>query len=399
MNEPQEKTAKAKKSKKQKGPDDDPVETAATALPLTSCSSSSSSSFMVTRPEKQSPVTYQATPQLSVVPEVLSEHRLATVAEVEVTPLRQGDRYEKPTAEVLEALKHALFSSLPPEDYLKRKAKAEALRLSTSCPVEPLQAAQVECDTSPNWTGIFGLVGSSGRQPRLSLPSLERCPKDILRARAEVLSDDARMCGQIGYLTLNGIKAGGPTICETAGSDAMDQIREQVFLKDWQAGLGASIDDDDMADDDQNLTHAEQCFVRHDIAKLRSMLVAALPLKEHFIALRREEDQRIVPMNKHDKVDYELPSATCLRVSPWSYVLSLGADSDEFVPTDTRHLGGSTFPSSSSSCCISSWMGHRPLLVSTSCFPPCLVVGYIGGGHGAESLFSTLGSPSSSSSS
>eukprot|EP00971_Amphidinium_carterae_P023366 461013-Amphidinium_carterae.1 len=90
------------------------------------------------------------------------------------------------------------------------------------------------------------------------------------------------------------------------------------------------------------------------------MLEAALPLKEHFMALRREEDLRVLPMNKHDKADYEVPLATCLRVSPWSYVLSLGADSDELIPTDTRHIGGSfmsSSPSSLWSCtsCSPSW--------------------------------------------
>eukprot|EP00971_Amphidinium_carterae_P133008 2633684-Amphidinium_carterae.1 len=138
------------------------------------------------------------------------------------------------------------------------------------------------------------------------------------------------------------------------------------------------------------MTHAEICFDRDNLAKLKSMLDAALPLKEHFIALRREEDLRVLPMNKHDKADYEIPLATCLRVSPWSYVLSLGADSDELVPTDTRHLGGALVSSSSSS----SWLS------SSSCSPSWstemrswpLVLNHPGGGLGADSICRQLGS-------
>eukprot|EP00971_Amphidinium_carterae_P157283 3118048-Amphidinium_carterae.1 len=450
VNEPQAKPTKPKKSKKQEKPEVEPAEVPASSSLLTSCSSSSSSSFRAATPAFQVHETSHTNHPLPVVPEVPSELRLATVTVVEVTPLRQGERYEKPTAEVIEALRHALFSSLPPEDYLRRKATAEALQLSTSCPVEPLPTTQIEIDTIPNWTGIFGLVGSicpitlllppdedlqhadlTGDLPleglwkvvakeavlrtsaSTSSPIIGKVPKgtivrvignpryfqSILRTRAEVISDHPLMCGQIAYLTLNCIKAGGPSICETVGADAMEAIREPVSLKDWQAGLGASIDDDDMADEDMDLTHAEHCFVRHDIAKLRSMLVAALPLKEHFIALRREEDQRIIPMNKHDKVDYEIPLATCLRVSPWSYVLSFGADSDELIPTDTRHHGGSSPSSSSSSCCTSSWNGLRLPLVSALHSFPCRKVDHSGGGLGAESLCSWFGSPSSSSSS
>eukprot|EP00971_Amphidinium_carterae_P343676 6483588-Amphidinium_carterae.1 len=63
----------------------------------------------------------------------------AIVSEVVVAPHHRAPRYEKPPEEVLAALKQSLFSSLPPEDYLKRKAAAEMLRLSTECPVEPVK--------------------------------------------------------------------------------------------------------------------------------------------------------------------------------------------------------------------------------------------------------------------
>eukprot|EP00971_Amphidinium_carterae_P195368 3876901-Amphidinium_carterae.1 len=443
-NEPQATPSKPKKSKRREKIEVALVEAPATSSLLTSCSSSSSSSFRADTPR------LQGQQSLPVVPEVSCAPRLATVIEVEVTSSRQRERYEKPAPETIEALRQALFSSLPPEDYLRRKATAEAFQLRTSCPVEPSLTTQMEIDTIPNWTGITGLVGTirpvtlllppeedlqhadlTGDLPleglwkvvakeavlrtsaSTSSPIIGKVPKgtivrvignpryfqSILRARAEVISHHPLMGGLIGYLTLNGMKAGGPTICETEGPDAMDAIRDPASFKEWQEGLGASIDDDDMPDEDMDLTHAEQCFARHDIAKLRSMLVAALPLKEHFLALHREEDQRIIPMNKHDKVDYEIPLATCLRVSPWSYVLSFGADSDELIPADTRHIGGSSLSSSSSSCCISSWIELRHPLVSALHLFPCRDFDHSGGGLGAESLCTWHGSPSSSSSS
>eukprot|EP00971_Amphidinium_carterae_P201769 4003806-Amphidinium_carterae.1 len=448
MAEPKEKAIRPKKSKKQPKMVSTQEEVPSSSSMLCSCSSSSSSSFMAASLAHQVHEASQMIPQLPVVLEGPGERRSVIVTEVEVAPQRQRERYEKPTEEILEALRHALFSSLPPEDYLQRKAAAEKKLLDTSCPIEPLKDFAQKPDSLPNWSGILGLFGTiqpitlllppeedlavadlTGDLPpdglwkviakeavlrtsaSTSSPKIGKVPQGtivrvignpryfqgILRARAEILSEDLIMCGQIGYLTLNGLKVGGPVICDTEGPGAMDDIRVQPFLKRWQEGLGPCVDDDDIDDDSPTMTHAEVCFERDNLAKLRSMLAAALPLKEHFIALRREEDLRVLPMNKHDKVDYEIPLATCLRVPPWSYVLSLGADSDELVPSDTRHLGGALSSSSSSSSlwscssCSPFWSEDKQSWL--------FVLRHLGGGNGVDSFCRQRGSSFASASS
>eukprot|EP00971_Amphidinium_carterae_P107009 2119479-Amphidinium_carterae.1 len=161
----------------------------------------------------------------------------------------------------------------------------------------------------------------------------------LLCARVEVLSHASEHCGVIAYTALQ------------------DDGEEMAGLcADWQFqwGMGPTILDDSFPSEDPDDPDPEP-IPQETLDLLHSMLLAALPLKEHFLSLKKEEAQQELPMNKSEKEQYlDIPQGNCIFVSPWSNTVTLGGFADELVPVDLRHTGaGSTPLSLLMVCCLS----------------------------------------------
>eukprot|EP00971_Amphidinium_carterae_P014456 285636-Amphidinium_carterae.1 len=118
----------------------------------------------------------------------------------------------------------------------------------------------------------------------------------LLCARVEVLSHASKYCGIVAYTALEDSANGGRALCKLAGETADEYLRDGR-LHQFQWGLGPTIIDDSFPSEDPEDPDPRP-IETEVIELLQSMLLASLPLKEHFLALIREEQQSVRLRNR-----------------------------------------------------------------------------------------------------
>eukprot|EP00971_Amphidinium_carterae_P351342 6492066-Amphidinium_carterae.1 len=317
---------------------------------------------------------------------------------------RFSSQYTPPTQEELDSLRAALFSALPPTEYLQRAAR----RQEAPEVVNKLELHHPSLEPKPqqdeqSLRGIFGLIG-----PTLNITLLLPPPEDmpfmdtdtdvnkqscwitvekavclrtsasirspvigtleqftllrvignprynrrLLCARVEVLSHDSHHCGVVAYTVLKDDGPEGRPLCKLVGDEA-DQYLRNGRLHPFQWGMTPTVMDASYYFDAEDPD--PEPIAQETLDMLISMLVAALPLKEHLQGLAKADTQAELPMNKAEKEGYiEIPLGYIVFASPWSNTVSFGGFAEEVVPVDIRHTGA----------------GHDLLgWWSTSCYP------------------------------